>query len=204
MDGDNNRDATVLGLIMGDALAAANIRFQIGCFPAMGEGRIPAKRKKKAWTFGTAEVDVSYNAAASGLEDSGSCRWSRDGKTGDILKPFGTPWSKAKHTVSLMHGYANGGTPLCTNLLATARQMRHMDEDKKVIFIMSDGGAGEGVSVLKDTVKLANQWGIKVVCLSIGWGPTAQDFADCGNAGIVGSTAAELIDKLDEIASALD
>ena len=204
MDGDNNRDATVLGLIMGDALAAANIRFQIGCFPAMGRCRIPAKRKKKAWTFGTEQVDVSWNAAASGHEDSGSCTWGRDGKTGDILKSFGTPWSKAKHTVSLMHGYADGGTPLCTNLLATARQMRHMDEDKKVIFIMSDGGAGEGVSVLKDTVKLANQWGIKVVCLSIGWGETAQEFADCGNAGIVGMTAADLIDKLDEIASALD
>ena len=209
MDGDNNRDATVLGLIMGDALSAANINFQIGCFPAMDGGRLRTERKDRAWQFGTQNAGVSdYYGASTGVETNwqhkGPRYQMRDGGAGDVMKPFNVPWSKAKHTVALMHGSASGGTPLVTNLLATARQMRHMDEDKKVIFIMSDGGAGEGKKVLRDTVKLCNAWGIKVVCLSIGWGDYAQEFADCGNAGIVGMTAAELIDKLDEIASALD
>ena len=207
MDGDNNRDATLLGLIMGDALAAANIRFQISCFPYMGGGRLNIDRQRNAWQFGTEGGQVPHWCSVeNGMEEVYDRRlYQMDtGRVGDILKPFNTAWPKAQHNVAMMHGTANGGTPLVTNLLATARQMRHMEEDKKVIFIMSDGGAGEGKKVLRDTVKLANQWGIKVVCLSIGYGDYAQAFADCGNAGIVGSTASELIDKLDEIAAALD
>ena len=46
-----------------------------------------------------------------------------------------------------------------------ASQMRDLEEDKKVIFVLTDGGYGG--ADLRQMVKLANRWGIKVVGLEV-------------------------------------
>ena len=85
-------------------------------------------------------------------------------------------------------------------IFSMASQMRHMDEDKKVIFVLTDGGYGS--PDLNQVVKLANRWGIKVVSLEVSYRSDIQ-FAQCMNANVHGTCVNDILTDLDKLANEL-
>ena len=75
-----------------------------------------------------------------------------------------------------------------------------------MIFVMSDGGADEGMDTLREAVKLANLWGIKVVGLAIGSkdDPWTPYFADACNTAVIGETCEDILMNLDKLADELE
>ena len=129
------------------------------------------------------------------------CRIAPTAGDSTTLKPFNVPWSKSDYNLTTLWGNTGGGTPMTEALMTMASQMRDLDEDKKVIFILTDGGAGG--PDLEQMVKLANQWGIKVVGLEVAHYGSRKEFADCLNANIWGRTVHEILMDLDKLADEL-
>ena len=223
MSGSNNRTAVKLGYVFGDALAAANINFSVAAFPDVSISRNrKSERENNNLTGGDRVRGSDYWGAVAGVCDTDvspkpdNPKWREiineqhlnDNRHAgaDTLKPFGVPWSKADFNLSLMWERTTGNTPLVKALLQQMQQMRFMPEKKKVIFVMSDGGADEGMACLKDAVKLANLWGIKVVGLGIG-SPTndwVQAYANACNAAVTGETCEDILLNLDKLADELE
>ena len=85
-------------------------------------------------------------------------------------------------------------------IFSMASQMRHMDEDKKVIFVLTDGGYGS--PDLAQVVKLANRWGIKVVSLEVSY-VSDPAFAQCMNGNVHGTHVNDILTDLDKLANEL-
>ena len=211
--GDNNRTAVQLGLIFGDALAAANINFSVAAFPHVEVSSNRKSERKDNPLSGGEWVHGSNwrGASTADLDNRGSDRLfhhfnSSHQRGSDTLKPFGVPWSKADFNLSVMWNHTTGATPLVKALLQQMSIMRFMSEQKKVIFVMSDGGADEGTDTLREAVKLANLWGIKVVGLAIGpkddhW---LYNYADACNTAVIGETCEDILMNLDKLADELE
>lgn len=208
MKGSNNKNAVGLGYVFGDAMDAANIRFSVASFPnvRMRDGReyerteesLLSEERAMPERFGTsAEMGLDSVPAYTVLQDR-----NLDGGTSAMctLKPFDKPWSKHDVNLTALYGHTRGGTPMTEALMRMAVQMRHLDEDKKVIFILTDGAYSD--PALTQMVKMANIWGIKVVGLEISW-RSEPEFAETMNAHIHDYSVQGILQRLDELANEL-
>ena len=204
MRGSDNHDAVKLAFVLGDAMSAANIKFSVASFPQVYVSGHRNTRSEVEYTEGhDNNVMTGWRAAEMGMENtyqsSNNLRPGANDST--TLKPFNVPWSKSDYNVTTLWGNTAGGTPMTEALMSMASQMRDLDEDKKVIFILTDGGAGG--ADLEQMVKLANRWGIKVVGLEVAHYGSRKEFADCLNANIWGRTVHEILMDLDKLADEL-
>ena len=209
MHGYNNHDAVRLGYVLGDAMSAANIKFSVASFPAVIVRRNRAYKEERVHVAGSGvnnnRVDVASDTASMREKPlrynpdniNVSSRYSRNVST---LKPFNVQWSKSDYNLSALYGHADGGTPMTQAIFSMASQMRSMDEDKKVIFVLTDGGYGS--PDLAQVVKLANRWGIKVVSLEVSY-KSDPDFAQCMNANVHGTCVHDILTDLDKLANEL-
>ena len=210
MHGCNNHDAVRLGYVLGDAMSSANIKFSVASFPAVIVRRNRDYKEELVQIAGSGvnnnRVDVAYDTAS--MRDKTflhhnpnninlSARYCRYMST---LKPFNVQWSKSDFNLSALYGHADGGTPMTQAIFSMASQMRHMDEDKKVIFVLTDGGYGS--PDLNQVVKLANRWGIKVVSLEVSY-RSDPAFAQCMNANVHGTCVHDILTDLDKLANEL-
>ena len=208
MDGTNNHDAVRLGYVLGDAMSSANIKFSVASFPAVHVRRSRDYKEQRVQIAGSGtnneDIVHSYDVASmreKSVSVSGNrCLSSRYCRNVSTLKPFNVQWSKSDFNLSALYGHADGGTPMTEAIFSMASQMRHMDEDKKVIFVLTDGGYGS--PDLGQVVKLANRWGIKVVGLEVSYRHD-KEFAQCLNANVYGTCVHEILMDLDKLADEL-
>ena len=209
MKGSNNKNAVGLGYVFGDALDAANIRFSVASFPEVRirhdreyerhDENLLSDRRALPTRFGTsAEMGMD---SLPGYQTSVLDR-NLDGGSSCIctLKPFDKPWSKTDVNLTALYGHTGGGTPMTEALMRMAVQMRHLDEDKKVIFILTDGAYAD--PALTQMVKMANIWGIKIVGLEISW-RSKPEFAETMNAHLHDYSVQGILQRLDELADEL-
>lgn len=203
MRGSDNHDAVKLAFVLGDAMSAANIKFAVSSFPMVQVSAARNTDLKTEYTQGHDTNGVGWDLAEMGMKPTyqTGCRIRPDRCDSATLKPFNVPWSKSDYNVTTLWGNTGGGTPMTEALMTMASQMRDLDEDKKVIFILTDGGAGG--PDLEQMVKMANRWGIKVVGLEVAHYGSRKEFADCLNANIWGRTVHEILMDLDKLADEL-
>ena len=204
MNGSDNHDAVKLAFVLGDAMSAANIKFSVASFPRVYVSGHRNTQSEIEFTQGHYDdVMTGWRAAEMGMENTyevnRNLRPTQQDST--TLKPFNVPWSKADYNVTTLWGNASGGTPMTEALMTMASQMRDLEEEKKVIFILTDGGAGG--DDLEQMVKLANKWGIKVVGLEVAQYGSRKEFSNCLNANIWGRTVHEILMDLDKLADEL-
>jgi hypothetical protein len=204
MNGSDNHDAVKLALVLGDAMSAANIKFSMASFPHI---QVSSKRKQTVelgYVSGSENFNMYGPKAENGMAHTHEYDNNNIGGGGvasTTLKPFSAPWSKADGNITTLWGNTSGSTPMAEALLAMATQMRDMSEDKKVIFILTDGGSGG--ELLKQTVRMSNLWGIKVVGLEIAHYGSDKDFTECLNANVWGRSVSDILNDLDKLADEL-
>lgn len=206
MKGSNNKNAVGLGYVFGDALDAANIRFSVASFPdvRMRHDREYERHDENLLSDRRALPERFGYSAEMGMNSAEAYGLDRDLNGGSsvicTLKPFDKPWSKTDVNLTALYGHTGGGTPMTEALMRMAVQMRGLDEDKKVIFILTDGAYSD--PALTQMVKMANIWGIKVVGLEISW-RSEPEFAETMNAHIHDYSVQGILQRLDELADEL-
>jgi len=166
--------AQQLAVVLGDALTAAQVPFNLVTFDTQQLGKSYSHKKDRGFVDGNGQKTRMTGAQGFYAPDMVSIQEAKchdahgaaftriEGVGGSIVKGFSDNWSNRVGLVPLI--YSRGGTPLGAALAWAGCLIRQRPEERKVIIVLTDGQIDDQVS---EVIELIEQWGIESIGIGL-------------------------------------